>query len=112
MEQNKELPPAIPIAIEFMRRSFGGTNVEIVSDAYRQEPTEDAPAGALGCNVLIKIPGHDMHPIRFFLSNFIAEDMAFYDMGGVPHFAQMVADEIIFTILKPEYEKLKLLKNL
>ena len=58
---NKEIPPAIPIAIEFMKKSFGGTDVEIVSEAYRLEPSEDAPAGALGCDIHIKIPNHQMH---------------------------------------------------
>jgi hypothetical protein len=102
-----EMPPAIPIAVEFMRRSFGGTDVQIVSDPHRLKPSEDAPAGALGCMIEVKIPGHEMNPVRTFLRNSIAEDMAFNNMGGAPHLAQMVADEMVFTLIRPEYEKLK-----
>jgi hypothetical protein len=28
-------------------------------------------------------------------------------MGGAPDLAQMIADEIVFMSIKPEYEKLK-----
>ena len=107
MENIKEIPPAIPIAVEFMKRSFGGTDVQIVSEAYRLAPSEDAPAGALGCDVEIKIPGVDMKPVKLFLRNSIAEDMGWNAMGGAPQLAQMVADEIIFECIRPEYEKLK-----
>jgi hypothetical protein len=55
----------------------------------------------------VKIPGHEMEPIRYFLRNSIAEDMAFNNMGGAPQLAQMVADELVFTLIRPEYEKLK-----
>ena len=99
--------PAIEIAVEFMKKSFGETEVEIVSEAYRLNPSEDAPAGALGCDVHIKIPGHDMKPFKLFLRNSIAEDMAFNNMGGAPYLAQMIADEIVFECIRPEYEKLK-----
>ncbi len=35
-----EMPPAIPIAVQFMRNSFGGTEVEIViTIPYRTEDT-------------------------------------------------------------------------
>ena len=101
------MPPAIPIAVKFMQQSFGGTEVEIVGEAYRLVPSSDAPAGALGCNVLIKIPGHEMTPVKLFLRNSIAEDMAWNAMGGAPQIAQMIADEIVFECIRPEYEKLK-----
>jgi hypothetical protein len=107
METHKEIPAAIPIAVKFMQQSFGGTEVEIVGEAYRLAPSDDAPAGALGCNVEIKIPGHEMQPIKLFLRNSIAEDMAWNAMGGAPQLAQMVADEIVFECIRPEYEKLK-----
>jgi hypothetical protein len=103
MENIKEVPPAIPIAVEFMKRSFGGTDVQIVSEAYRLAPSEDA----LGCDVEIKIPSVDMKPVKLFLRNSIAEDMGWNAMGGSPQLAQMVADEIIFECIRPEYEKLK-----
>ncbi len=105
---NKEIPPAIKIAIELMKKSFGGTDIEIISDAYRLSPSEDAPAGALGCDIHIKIPEYDMIPVKMFLRNSISEDIAWWNiMGGAPDLGQMVADEIVFTCLKPEYEKLK-----
>ena len=104
---NKEIPPAIPIAVEFMRKSFGGTEVEIVSESYRLEPSEDAPAGALGCDIEVKIPHIEMTPIKTFLQNSIAEDIAWSNLGGGSHYSQMIADEIIFSLLKSEFEKLK-----
>lgn len=104
---NKEIPAGIKIAVEFMRRSFGGTDVEIISEAYRLSPSEDAAAGALGCDVHVKIPGVDMKPVKLFLRNSIAKDMAFNNMGGAPDIAQMVADEIVFECIRPEYERLK-----
>lgn len=108
METFNEIPPAIKIAVDFMRQSFGGTEVEIVSEAYRLSPSEDAPAGALGCDVHVSIPGHEMNPVKLFLRNSIAEDMAFNNMAGASGLAQMIADEIVFECIRPEYEKLKL----
>ena len=103
----EEIPTGIKVAVEFMRRSFGGTNVEIVSEVYRLSPSKDAPAGALGCDIHISIPNYEMQPIQMFLSNYIGEDMAFHRLGGAPQIAQMIADEIVFGCIKPEYEKLK-----
>jgi hypothetical protein len=94
------IPPAILIAVEFMRKSFGGTEVEIVSEAYRLEPSEDAPAGALGCDITVKILDYEMTPVKTFLRNSIAEDMAW-------SYGQMIADEMVFMLLKPEFDKLK-----
>lgn len=107
MENYNEIPPAIRVAVEFMRQSFGGTEVEIVSEAYRLSPSDDAPAGALGCDVHVSIPGHEMKPVKLFLRNSIAEDVAWNNMGGAPGMAQMVADEIVFECIRPEFEKLK-----
>lgn len=106
MENIKEIPPAILIAVKFMQQSFGGTEVEIVGEAYRLAPSEDAPAGALGCDVHLKIPGHEMQPIKLFLRNSIAEDIAWNPYG------QMIADEIVFECIRPEYEKIKQKMNL
>ena len=103
----KDIPPAISIAVEFMKQSFGGTDVQIVSEGYRLVPSEDAPAGALGCDIHVSIPGHEMTPVKLFLRNSIAEDIAFNNMGGAPQIAQMVADEIVFECIRPEYEKIK-----
>lgn len=103
-----EMPAAIPIAVQFMRNSFGGTEVEIVSEAFRLEPTEDAPAGHLGCYIELKIPGVDMTPVRTFFKNSQAEDIAWSNLGGASHFSQMIADELVFTILKPEFQRLNI----
>lgn len=100
---NKEIPPSICIAVEFMRKSFGGTEVEIVSDCYRLDPSEDAPAGALGCDIEVKIPHIEMVPVKFFLRNSISEDIAWSNFNGL---AQMIADEMVFFLLKPEFKKL------
>ena len=102
------MPAAIPIAVQFMRNSFGGTEVEIVSEAFRLEPTEDAPAGRLGCLIELKIPGVDMAPVRTFFMNSQAEDIAWPNLGGASHFSQMIADELVFTILKPEFQRLNI----
>ena len=102
-----EMPAAIPIAVEFMRKSFGGTEVEIISDAYRLEPSEDAQAGALGCDIEVKIPHIEMTPVKTFLRNSIAEDIAWTNLGGGGHYSQMIADDIVFSLLKPEVEKIK-----
>lgn len=107
MNNEKDIPHAIKIGVNFMRNSFGGTNVEIISDAYRLSPSEEAPAGALGCDVNVSIPGHEMQPVKLFLRNSLAEDMAFHHMGGASQLAQMTADEIVFECIKPEYEKLR-----
>lgn len=109
-----DMPAAIPIAVQFMRNSFGGTEVEIISEAYRLEPTEDAPAGALGCDIVVKIPALlisrsqlEIEPIKAFLRNSIAEDIAWHNLVGAPNLSQMVADGIVYELLNSEFEKLK-----
>lgn len=106
-ENIREIPESIKIAVEFMRRSFGGTNVEILGGAYRLPPSEDAPAGALGCDLSVDIPDYDMKPVKFFLRNSIAEDMSFNHIGGATQLAQMIADEMVFECIRHEYEKIK-----
>jgi hypothetical protein len=41
-----------------------------------------------------------MTPVKTFLRNSIAEDMAW-------SYGQMIADEMVFMLLKPEFDKLK-----
>ncbi len=53
-----------------------------------------------------------MKAVRTFLRNSNAEDIAWPNLGGAPQYSQMIADEIVFTILKPEFEKLKIKINL
>jgi hypothetical protein len=95
--------PAIEKAVEIMRNCFGGTEVSIVSDCYRLEPTKEAPAGALGCDIQLKVPGREMDPIKLFFGNTLAEDIAWPPL----EYGEMVANEIVFTVLKPEFEKIK-----
>ena len=86
-----------------MRKSFGGTEVEIMGGAYRKQPTEYAPAGELGCDITLKIPNYEMTPVKIFLSNAISEDIA-WSLGN---YSQMIADDIVFTGLRSEFEKMK-----
>lgn len=102
MENLSELPPAIPQAVDIMRMMFGGTEIEIVSGCYRLEPSDDAPAGALGCDIAVKIPNWEMIPTKLFFRNSIAEDIAWSPYG------ELVARQYVFEIISPEYEKMKL----
>jgi hypothetical protein len=93
----KEISPIIYGAIERLRLSFGGTNVELLSEEmYRKTPTEHSLAGDIGVDV--KIEG-----VTVFLScpnN--AEDIACTPYG------QMLADEFVHMVLKTAYlEKFK-----
>ena len=106
---NQELPAAILIAVDFMRKSFGGTDVQIISDLYRSRPTQNAPAGELGCDIEVKLAQHDMEPVKSFLSFNVAENMAFSvsaHLGGAANLSQAIADEIVFALLKPEYDNI------
>jgi len=85
-EELPKITPAIQIAVEIMRESFGGTEVEIVSDMYRLDPTEDAKGGRLGAD--IKING-----IKTFLGHeSMAEDICIY--------GKHLAEEFVYKIIK------------
>ncbi len=67
-----EINPIIHKAVEILQRQFGGTDVKLISkEMYRLEPTEQAPAGALGVNIQI-------HGITTFLGYGYAEDLLTY----------------------------------
>ena len=91
---NNEIPATITIAVEYMRKSFGGTDVEITSGFYRSAP----PVALLGCDIEVKIPGYDMLPVKTFLLYSLAEDVAFNQ-------AQQIADSVVYGLLKPEFKK-------
>ena len=90
---NNEIPAAITVAVEYMRKSFGGTDVEITSGFYRS-----APMALLGCDIEVKIPGYDMLPVKTFLLYSLAEDIVFNQ-------AQKIADSVVYGLLKPEFKK-------
>ena len=94
------MPKAILIALDKMRNSFGGVEVTIVSDCYRLEPSEDAPAGALGCDIEIKIPNSEMVPLKLFFRNSLAEDICWTPYG------QLMADEFVFDAIRPQLTNL------
>jgi len=98
----EDIPPAIPQAIEIMKKTFGSMDIEIISNVYRLKPSEDAPAGALGCDITVKIPNWEMTPIKLFFRNSLAEDIAYN-----PYYGHLVAEEYVFDIIRPEYEKMK-----
>jgi hypothetical protein len=103
MTTGTEIPAAILMAVEVMRKSFGGTEVEIVGECYRLNSSPDTPAGALGCDITIKIPEHEMKPIKVFFRNSIAEDIAWKP----PEYSQMIADQMVFELIRPEFLKIK-----
>jgi len=88
----KNIPPVIHLAIDIMRKRFGGTKVEIVGDRmYRLPPSSDAPAGKLGIDI-------EVQGIRAFLgcsSN--AEEMVHGTMG------EALADEFIYSVIKQDF---------
>lgn len=71
MENNSEVSPIIYGAIEILRKSFGGTEVKLISEKmYRREPDEWTPLGKLGVDI-------EINGIKTFLGcESIAEDIA------------------------------------
>lgn len=92
METNREISPIIHGAIKRLRNSFGGTNIELISESmYRQPPSEFCPLGYLGVD--IKVEG-----IKVFLGcESMAEDIACTPYG------QMIADQFVFDVIKAAY---------
>lgn len=90
--KNREIPDIIHSAIERLRMSFGGTEVELLSEKmYRLPPDGFTPLGKLGVD--IKIMG-----IRTFLGcESMAEDIACTPYG------QMLADEFVARVVKEAY---------
>lgn len=92
-EKNREISPIIYGAIEVMKKSFGGTEVKLVSEVmYRTAPDEHTPLGYLGVDI-------EIMKIKTFLGCTIAEDIACTPYG------QMIADEFIFMVIKEVLKK-------
>jgi hypothetical protein len=54
-EDLSTISPIIYLAIEILQKQFGGTDIKLVSkEMYRLEPSEHAPAGALGVNIQLE----------------------------------------------------------
>lgn len=98
---NNEIPGYIQIAVEFLKKSFGGIDVKITSDLYRSPP----PAALSGCDIEVKIPEFDMKPVKTFLLCALAEDIAFNAAGGGTQIAQSIANEVVFDLLKPQLKR-------
>ena len=93
---NTEISPLIYEAIKIIKKSFGGTDVELISEKmFRTQPNRYYPYGNLG--VYIKVDG-----IKTFLgceSN--AEDICLYGLHIAEEF---VANVYILYSLKENHE--------
>ena len=89
-----EIAPQVLQAIDILRKTFGGTTVELLSTKmYRQPPSEFCKLGYLGVD--IKIQG-----IKTFLGcESMAEEIAWNPMG------YSIAEEFVFNVIKAEMEK-------
>jgi len=84
--------PLIYWAVDQMRESFGGTEVNIIStEMERTEPTEFAKAGV--CGFRCEIEG-----IKTFIPYSACEDMTAY--------GQHIADELVFMTIKAAHPEL------
>jgi len=93
-ETNRAIAPQIFQAIEILRKTFGGTQVELLStEMYRKPPSEFCALGYLGVD--ISVEGKKV----FLGCESMAEEIAWNPMGW------MVAEEFIFEVLKEEIEK-------
>jgi hypothetical protein len=95
MEQNRKISPIIYGAIDKLKKCFGGTKIELLSEEmYRQPPSEFCPLGYLGVD--IKVEG-----IKVFLGcESMAEDIACTPYG------QSIADDFVFRVIKEGYPEL------
>lgn len=89
IKENMKISPIIYGAIEIMKKSFGGTDVQLLStEMYRLPPDEFAKAGRLGVDITI-------NGVKTFLGHeSMAEDIACTPYG------QMIADDFVYTIIK------------
>jgi len=80
MKENRDINPMILAAIVMIEKVAGVESVELLSNKmYRLEPTEDAPAGALGVDIVIndELSGG----FKTFLGYGMCEDMLMYPTG-------------------------------
>lgn len=102
-----EISPAIKKLVALMRETFGGTYVEIVGDMRRLVPTEWAPAGTLGVDIILRIgknePENPTNPVKYFLRNEEAVDIIWFDK----EYAMLMTNQLVYNLLKDEFDKLK-----
>lgn len=86
-----EIPKAIHVAIIKLGKSFGGTNVKLLSEKmYRLTPDEFTPLGKLGVDI-------EIEGIKTFLGcESIAEDIAWLP----DPYGQAIADELVYNVIK------------
>ena len=86
-----EIAPQIHQAIEILRKSFGGTQVELIStEMYRLPPSEFCALGYLGVD--IRVEGKQV----FLGCESMAEEIAWNPMG------KMIAEDFIYNVLKED----------
>jgi len=84
-----DIAPQIYQAIEILRKTFGGTKVELLStEMYRLPPSELCALGYLGVDI-------EVEGIKVFLGcESMAEDIAWNPIG------HLIANDFIYNILK------------
>lgn len=88
METNKEITYVVYYSIEKMSKSFGGTEVKLLSEKmYRTSPNRYKSIGCLGVDI-------EVMNIKTFLSYEMVEDIAYTPYG------QIISDEFIARIIK------------
>ena len=75
--------------IELMKRAFGGTDILILSDLYRLEPTKFCPGGKVGADIWVE-------GVKTFMGYQEIEDMFIYG----PH----LAEDFVYQILKDKIQ--------
>jgi len=114
MKENRDINPMINAAIVMIEKVAGVESVELLSNKmYRLEPTEDAPAGTLGVDIVIddELSGK----FKTFLRYEMCEDMIAYPNG------MFITQEFVYLIVsskdntklfeEPDYE-FDILKNI
>ena len=96
MDKSKEdlsqISPIILTAIEVLKKTFGGTDIELLStEMYRLEPDEYAKAGRLGVD--IKVQG-----VKTFLG---CESAA----QPILEWGMPIAEQFVYEVLKPYINK-------
>ncbi len=86
MRENLEISDIILVAVDIMKKCFGGTRVTLLSkEMYRLPPTEFAPAGKVAVD--IEIDG-----VWAILEYSTASEM-------LEPYGQMVAEEVVFEMV-------------
>ena len=87
-EKFREIAPQIHQAIEILRKTFGGTDVKLIStEMYRKPPSEFCALGYLGVD--ISVEGKQV----FLGCESMAEEIAWNPLG------YMIAEEFVYNVL-------------